>query len=68
MSSDGAVAERLKVPKPLPSGISWERTTSEKKMESLLKSKDITLGSSPWDEKGAIVHVRAKFCCNVITR
>ena len=57
MSSDGAVALVSKVPKPVPPGISWERITSEKKMDSLFHFRDRTLGSSPCDEKGASVHV-----------
>jgi hypothetical protein len=58
MSSDGAVAVRLKVPKPLPPGISWEWMTSEKKTDSFFQFRDTTAGSSPCDEKGASVHVR----------
>ena len=58
MSSDGAVAVRSKVPKPLPPGISWERITSEKKTDSFFQFRDRTAGSSPCDEKGASVHVR----------
>ena len=58
MSSDGAVAVRSKVPKPLPPEISWERMISEKNTDSFFQSRDRTAGSSPCDEKGASVHVR----------
>jgi len=57
-SSDGAVAVRSKVPKPLPPGMSWERMTSEKKTELFFQFSSTTAGSSPCDEKGASVQVR----------
>ena len=59
VSSDGAVAVRSKVPKPLPFDISWEWMTSEKKTVSFFQFRDTTAGSSPCDENGASVHVRA---------
>ena len=66
MPSDGAVAFRSKVPKPLPPGVSWERITSEKNTDSFFQFRDRTAGSSPCDEKGASVHVRV-YWYNIIT-